>query len=685
MRFLVPLALTTSLFSQTLFEETVVTASRIEEESSEVPFSTEIINSGDFLENSFRTVPEALALTPGVSVQKTAHGHGSPFIRGFTGRQNLYLIDGVRLNNSTFRSGPVQYANTIDGFGLAQLELVKSQGSVLYGSDALGGTVNALTTGSGYRDREGGFFQSGEAIYRYDTNSHSHLGRVQQTIGEGGLWGLTLGVTYKEFGDVRSNAFGRMVGTGYPEQNYDAKFEWSPTEGLHLTLAHQYLNQDEVRRWHSTNRNPGGWEGLAAGTFNDRIYDQERSLSYLKIEHELFHSWVDRYTATFSYQTSQDSEFQDRSATDVRSQVIETDTYGVSLQLESTLAADTTLLYGVDYYEDHIDSAGTRTGRDPRTQRPLADDSTYRSFGLFAQARRPWSERFETTAGVRYTAASADLGRVFDTTFGSDLSASDDWQALVFDARAIFHFDETWSAFGGISQGFRAPNVDDLSGNLTSRSGTTSLGNLELDAEKSITFELGTRARADRFSLENALFATLVEDLIVGVPVAAGSATEVTTNASEAWIVGAEAEGAYRVTDSLSLSGFLTWQYGDAERPEFIGGDSITEPVSRIAPFRGSLALRYENPDSDWWAEARVIAAARANRLSAGDRTDNERIPPGGTPSYLVANVSAGWQATEDLSLVLALQNLTDEDYRIHGSGLNEAGFGAVLTTRYTW
>lgn len=152
--------------------------------------------------------------------------------------------------------------------------MVKSQGSVLFGSDALGGTVNALTSSSGYRDKEG-LFQSGSALYRFDTNSRSHIGRLQQTVGIGGSWALTLGGTYKDFGDVRSNFFGRMRGTGYTEQAIDAKLEFSLAENLHFTFAHQNLNQDDINRTQSTLDNPGGFAGLAPGTFNDRILDQE--------------------------------------------------------------------------------------------------------------------------------------------------------------------------------------------------------------------------------------------------------------------------------------------------------------------------------------------------------------------------------------------------------------------------
>ena len=88
--------------------ETVVTAGRIEEESGEVSYTAVSLSSGDFLEGGARTLPEVLGNVPGIMVQKTTHGHGSPFIRGFTGRQNLLLVDGIRVNNSTFRAGPLQ-------------------------------------------------------------------------------------------------------------------------------------------------------------------------------------------------------------------------------------------------------------------------------------------------------------------------------------------------------------------------------------------------------------------------------------------------------------------------------------------------------------------------------------------------------------------------------------------------
>lgn len=663
----------------------VVTASREPENAADSTQSVETVTNDDMIENNFRSLPEALALTPGVSVQKTTHGHGSPFIRGFTGRQNLYLVDGIRMNNSTFRSGPVQYANTIDGLGLERFELVKSQGSVLYGSDALGGTLNAMTVSSDYLDYDPGFFQHGSAFYRFSTNSESHVGRLQQSFGEGGKWGLTLGATLKEFGDVRSDYYGTMEGTGYPEKNHDLKFEFSINENHQLTLAHQYLDQDEVNRWHSTLKNPGGWEGLAPGRFTSRVYDQERSLSYLRLDGEPTGGAIQRYRATLSYQDSQDTEFQDRNPDRAQTRFgeIETQTYGLALEAHSNLSEKTRLLYGADYYEDRIDSRGSRNGVFEPRRRPLADDATYQSLGLFTQARHYFNDRFKATAGLRYTYAEADLGRIWDGT--NDISADESWDSLVGSLRSIYHLNDCWSIFGGASQGFRAPNVNDLSGNLTTRSGAQNLGNLDLDPETTLTFELGGRHEQENLILEVATFYTKVDDVITRIPQSLAVSDTVTINGSEAWITGVEAEAAWNFSPDWTLSGFLTYQYGDSDRPSYIGGPEITEPVSRLSPFRGSIALRYDAPSRDWWAEARLTGAAEADRLSASDKGDLQRIPSGATPAYLTASLCAGWQATNKLQFNLALENLTNEDYRVHGSGLNESGLNSTLSAKLTW
>ena len=100
-------------------EEIVVTASRRAENAFSSPYAVIVQGMNELQEiRQVRTIPDAMRELSGVMVQKTGHGQGSPYIRGFTGLRTLFLIDGIRLNNSTLREGPNQYWNTVDPFSV---------------------------------------------------------------------------------------------------------------------------------------------------------------------------------------------------------------------------------------------------------------------------------------------------------------------------------------------------------------------------------------------------------------------------------------------------------------------------------------------------------------------------------------------------------------------------------------
>ena len=142
---------------------------------NDVPHDVHFIDEIDILEDMPRSLPETFRSNPGVLVQKTANGKGSPFIRGFTGFRNLLLIDGIRLNHAAFREGPNQYWATVDPLSVSRIELIKGQGSVLYGSDAIGGTVNVITKGSdplAYGKDQ--LFSEGRILYRGSSAEQSH-------------------------------------------------------------------------------------------------------------------------------------------------------------------------------------------------------------------------------------------------------------------------------------------------------------------------------------------------------------------------------------------------------------------------------------------------------------------------------------------------------------------------------
>ena len=644
------------LCAQGVLDPLLVTATRSEQAESTAPYTADSLDSVFLRDHSPRTLPDALQYIPGVLVQKTAHGHGSPFIRGFTGRQNLLLVDGVRVNNSTFRGGPIQYWNTVDSLAIDHIEVIKSQGSVLYGSDAVGGTVNAFTKSSGFRDETAGrAYAGGSAFYEYRANGGgSHISRLESETGVGGKFGVLLGVSAKDYGDIEDSAVGRMHNTGYPEQNLDFRLDWAATPESTLTFASNYVNQDDISRWHRTLDNPGWTDGshvAAPGKWTENTYDQERSLTYLRYtgKNPQANAPVKRWSATLSFQATDDSEFQNRlpdslatNSRVLRGSSIDVETTGIDLVLESPVGPGS-LVYGFDFYHDDVNSSGYTSNAlgGPRAEvLPVADDSDYDLFGVYSQYVFKPTDRFELTAGARYTHAEATLGR-----FAGGDDESRDWDDVVGSLRGIYSLNDGWSVYGRISQAFRAPNIEDLSGNSVAKANTTLMGNLDLNPEKYITYELGARQQTETTSLNLAVFYTAADELIVSSYTDNTQKTSIASNAGDGYVYGVELEGAWQFHPQWMLTGFAAWQEGRTESATFVGGPVEDKP----------------------------------------NTADNQRIPTGGTPGYVVASLRAGWHATDNLDLTCGIENLSDESYRVHGSGQNEAGLSGIFGVKVGW
>lgn len=667
--------------SLTILPEFIVTASRFSTNPFDEPFSTVVITESEIRRLSDRSIPEALKQVPGVMVQKTAVGHGSPYIRGFTGRQNLLMLDGVRLNNSTWRSGPTQYTNTVDVLSLESIELVKGQGSVLYGSDSIGGTLNLISQSShpeNYADGE--LFSHGSALYRIISNGGSSIGRLESNSGVGGLFGLHVGITAKHFGDIRDGAH-KQAHTGYDELNYDIQGDWLINTKNTLTFSSRLTSQDDVWRTHKTIYGQT-WHGANIGSADDFHYDQRFNIQSLKLSGKELNGAIDDYSLTVAFIQTHENEFSSTAKVPTLSK-IGVDTLGINLQLKSGLPAGR-LIYGADYYHDRISASQEKNGK---TVAPaLPDGSDYDLLGLYSDYLLPLlSEKLELRGGLRYTYAHAKLG---DIGTGAE-HTSKDWNNLVLAGRALYKIDPSLNVYAGVSQSFRAPNVDDLGANQKPAQTETFVnGNPNLKPESYLTYEVGSHYEDKTFRADVSTYYTRMNDLIVQTPLAVENGTykTIAANSSKGWVSGVEADMEWEFTPQwqMMLSGYYTYGKADeyaSNNPPVVQSNYI----SRLAPLSGTLALKWEAPSKDYFAELRVSAAAKADKLNLSDKKDSSRIPPGGTPGYYTVGIYAGWNITPNLTWTTAVENLTNQTYRIHGSGQNEAGISFINSISFTW
>jgi hemoglobin/transferrin/lactoferrin receptor protein len=643
-------------------DEIIVTATRSPATRFSTPYLTESISSDLIQDRAYRSLPQALRDIPGIFIQETSPSQGSPFIRGFTGRDNLLLIDGIRLNNATNRSGPMQYWNTVDPLSLDRIEVVKGPSSVLYGSDAVGGTVNAITL-SPWTYAPG--FQSGaRGYYRYASAENSNIfsGALSTTFDQ--TAGLLFQGSAKDLGDITAGSSTHQPETGYDEYDTHFKAEYNLDPDVKLILAHQRVRQNNASRTHRTIF-AVPFQGTTIGSDRRLDYDQERQLTYLQLHAQNIDSPLfDTFRASLSWQEASEVEDRIRSNNAQSLRGFDVGTLGLWAQFESDSPIGR-LTYGLDYYRDSISSFASNNP----IQGPVADDSTYDLLGLFIQDQIDLTDRLHLSLGARFTYAAADADKVQDPTNPANtIQLSDEWTDLTGSARLVYDLiPDHLNLFAGVSQAFRAPNIEDLTSLNISLSGQQAIPSPGLDPEHYLVYEVGSKLQTDRIAFETAFFyydisdaitTSLTGDTLGGLPTVAKS------NAGSGFMQGIEMGTAWEFMDQFTLFGNIAYVDGDVD------GDY----PSKIPPIHGQVGIRWEAPQKKFWAEVQGVFAGQGDRLSASDRTDTQRIPPGGTPSWAILNLRAGWRVIDQVEIFGAIENVADANYRVHGSGSNSPG-----------
>ena len=673
---------------ETTLDEIIVTATRHETELFNTPVTAQTINVQDIQSYKIsRSLPEIFKEVPSVLVQKTSHGQGSPFIRGFTGFRTLFMIDGIRLNNSVFRSGPNQYWNTVDPLTIQRLEIVKGPSSVLYGSDAIGGTVNAITLYPQLSDK--GLLANRRVYYRYGSAEDANVGRLELSGSHSDLTWLA-GGSSKGFGDVvAGREIGLQTETNYREKDGDFKMVYSLSSHSDLTLAYQQVNQDNVPRTEKTIYSKS-FHDTTVGSELKRDHFQDRKLTYLKYQASNLDGFIDSLQINLSYHYQAEERHRikgngqsDRQGFDVR-------TTGLGIHLGSP-GKWGLFTYGIEYYHDNVTSFNRKYNADGtlksiEIQGPVADDATYDLLGLYIQNERSLSEQIDLTLGLRYTKADADADKV--DIDGVESSIDDSWNNMVGSARLLYHINKKWNGFFGISQGFRAPNFGDLTTlDATSAVEKPTIG---LDPEKFTSFEIGLKKRpSEKWSSQISYWYTLIDDMIVQSPTGAyesGVPVVVKDNVGDGYVHGLELMTRYRIQEPWTLFGNLTSMYGKVTQFDVPAGYVKKDaPLSRLMPLTVNLGTRYQPADENYWIEGVLTLVDKADKLALRDKTDTNRIPPDGTPGYGVVTLRGGTQLSKHLNLSIAIENLTNKDYRIHGSGQNEPGTNFVLSLNSTF
>ena len=429
-----------------------------------------------------RSAPDALRYEPGVFVQQTAHSQGSPYIRGRTGQQTVMLFDGVRLNNSTFRQGPNHYFFTIDSRTIEGLTVVRGSASTRYGSDAMAGVIHADPldpTFDVYRD---GFHLAPRGTVGYGTADGEIGGRLQLDMQFDEYLGVLAGVGYRTVGQLESGGAVRnpengelpevprfeedgrtQRGTGFDELTADVRTMVPLSPALALTTAFYGYYQTDAPRTDQC--------APPYAPFDECLtYDeQHRTLVYSTLEGELGPAAED-LELTLSWQRQHERRTHERPGSfTVNGGRDDVNTFGVAarvgterIELSDSLAWRAR--YGVDAYLDVIDSAAWLIFSDVnivrnRSRGQYIDGSTYAHGGVWIENELRVLRDLDWRVGGRVAHVRANAHP--DPESGT-LAVDQAWTAFV-GGTGLEWFATRWmTLFVSADQGFRAPNLDDL-------------------------------------------------------------------------------------------------------------------------------------------------------------------------------------------------------------------------------
>ena len=699
-------------------EEVVLSVSKFEQKKGEIPQKITSITSEDIMFSNPQTSADLLESSGNVFIQKSQLGGGSPVIRGFSTNRLLIAVDGIRFNTAIFRGGNVQSVISIDPFTVDRTEVILGPGSVIYGSDAIGGVMNFFTKNAKFSFKEGASF-SGNATVRYATASEEKTGHIDFNIGLK-EWAFLTSVSYTDFGDLRMGKYGPddylrpeyvetingedvivtnddprlQVPTGYDQINAMQKIRFMPSDnwdfnlGLFYTTTSDYPRYDRLIRERNGQLRSAVWDYTPQEWMNGNLRITNKGTSF-----------YDKSILTLSYQNFKEGRKDRNFGDDILYETNEkVDAYTSALDFIKKFGKSK-FFYGLEYVYNKVNSKGKQTnvnnGDADITASRYPDGSTWQSIAAYISLQFKLAENLSFQAGFRYNRIL--LHANFDTPFYDFpfATATINTGALTGSAGINWQASDILNWRVNFSTAFRAPNIDDVGKIFDSEPGSVVVPNPDLKPEYAYNGELGAT-----LNFENAVriditgYMTFLEDALVRRDFSINGQTEIIyqgelstiqaiQNGGKAEIYGFEAGLEINFTKNLQF----TSQYN------YTGGYQLEEDGSKVAVRH--VAPQFGNSHLIWiYKKLKLDAYANYNgQFDYEDLAPEERnkaylyaLDKNGnpySPSWYTLNFGAQYKITKAFQINTTLENITNQRYRTYSSGITAAGLNFIAAVSY--
>ncbi|MBU0764932.1 MAG: TonB-dependent receptor, partial [Bacteroidetes bacterium] len=604
--------------------EIVISANRWGQKKEEVPARISTISRKEVMFANPQTAADLLNATGEVYIQKSQLGGGSPMIRGFATNRVLISVDGVRMNTAIFRSGNIQNVISLDPFAIENTEVLFGPGSVMYGSDAIGGVMSFQTLAPKLSPGDHTLV-TGSSVMRYSSANNERTGHFDINVGRK-KWAVLTGFSQFDYNDLRMGKYGPdeykrpfyvqridsldvvvtnddplvQRPTGYSQTNIMQKIRFRPNDKWDFSYGFHYSTTSDYSRYDRLIRLKKGLPRSAEWYYGP----QEWIMNNLNITHSAASGPYDQAFIRLAYQTFEECRIdRDMNDNERRRRVERVNASSVNLDFIKSTGKKGKLFYGLETVYDEVISTGTNKdiSTNAVTEGPSRyPQSTWTSYAAYLTYQLKVSEKILMQIGARYNRFL--LEAEFDTTYYPFpfTTAGLNKGALTGSAGAIYKPAESWAINVNVSTGFRSPNVDDVGKVFDSEPGSVVVPNPDLEAEYATNSEIGiAKIFGEWLKIDLTGYYTILQNALVRrdytldgldsiVYDGEMSRVQAIQNAAEAYVYGMQAGICVKHSSGFGITSRINYQKGEEELD-----DGTTSPLRHAAPWFGSSHLTY--------------------------------------------------------------------------------------------
>ena len=703
-------------------DEVVMSVSKWEQQKRDIPNRIISLDARSIAFSSPQTSADLLQNSGKVFVQKSQLGGGSPMIRGFATNRLLLSVDGVRMNNAIFRGGNIQNVISIDPFTIKNTEVIFGPGSVIYGSDAIGGVMNFYTK-KPILSQNDSLLVHGNTNYRFASANMENTIHADVNIGKK-YWSSLTSISYNNFQDLRMGSHGpdsylrnmfvrtkngvdelvinnspeKQVVTGYDQINLMQKFLYKPNSKWDLNLGTYYSETSDYSRYDRLIRPTSDGLGLRSAVWY--YGPQKWFMGNAQVQKKGNGKFYDGLKLGLAYQHFEES----RSNRDFQDAVLNTtmekvDALNMNIDLENKKMGNFRLYYGGEYIFNKVRSSGfdlnIATDEKTKSASRYPDGSKWQSLAGYVNGEYKAKPNFTIMSGLRYSHVWVDA--VFEETFydfpfeTADLSTGALTGSIGFSWFPRANLQITLNG----STGFRAPNIDDVGKIFDSEPGSVVVPNPDLEPEYAYNAEIGIQRNInDKFILKGTAYYTYLVDALVRRDFSYNGVSEIEyggelsnvqaiQNAAKAYVYGFEFGLEVYLNEQWSLSSNLTITEGVEEED-----DGTETPARHAAPTFGDFHIVWKNQRLRTDLFVNYNGEIEYNDLAMSEQSKeyiyalDENGDPY-APSWYTVNFRSQYDITNRLKATASLENITDQRYRTYSSGIVAPGQNLILGIGY--